>query len=277
MYAKKQNRVRPRVIGCFATLLAILAIPGLYYGIQAYLRSKPITPTQYIAHRGGPIHAPENTLSAFRTAIQQGVDWLEFDVQMTKDDELVVIHDESVDRTTNGMGEVRNLTLDQIRALDAGSGEQVPTFEEVVRLAKMNGVKILPETKSAHLYPGIETKLMQELEELDYVDKTVVQSFEPASLDTLHRLNPDLNFCALYGLWQFDISNPPADSQFVCPMAEMVLIFPSMIQQAHREGRQVFVWFGVMEHPLMFRAMRFFGADGLMSDDPLLLVQSVAP
>lgn len=277
MYAKKQNRVRPRVIGCFATLLAILAIPGLYYGIQAYLRSKPITPTQYIAHRGGPIHAPENTLSAFRTAIQQGVDWLEFDVQMTKDDELVVIHDESVDRTTNGMGEVRNLTLDQIRALDAGSGEQVPTFEEVVRLAKMNGVKILPETKSAHLYPGIETKLMQELEELDYVDKTVVQSFEPASLDTLHRLNPDLNFCALYGPWQFDISNPPADSQFVCPMAEMVLIFPSMIQQAHREGRQVFVWFGVLEHPLMFRAMRFFGADGLMSDDPLLLVQSVAP
>lgn len=277
MYAKKQNRVRPRVIGCFATLLAILAIPGLYYGIQAYLRSKPITPTQYIAHRGGPIHAPENTLSAFRTAIQQGVDWLEFDVQMTKDDELVVIHDESVDRTTNGMGEVRNLTLDQIRALDAGSGEQVPTFEEVVRLAKMNGVKILPETKSAHLYPGIETKLMQELEELDYVDQTVVQSFEPASLDTLHRLNPDLNFCALYGPWQFDISNPPADSQFVCPMAEMVLIFPSMIQQAHREGRQVFVWFGVLEHPLMFRAMRFFGADGLMSDDPLLLVQSVAP
>ncbi len=277
MYAKKQNRVRPRVIGCFAILLAILAIPGLYYGIQAYLRSKPITPTQYIAHRGGPIHAPENTLSAFRTAIQQGVDWLEFDVQMTKDDELVVIHDESVDRTTNGMGEVRNLTLDQIRALDAGSGEQVPTFEEVVRLAKMNGVKILPETKSAHLYPGIETKLMQELEELDYVDQTVVQSFEPASLDTLHRLNPDLNFCALYGPWQFDISNPPADSQFVCPMAEMVLIFPSMIQQAHREGRQVFVWFGVLEHPLMFRAMRFFGADGLMSDDPLLLVQSVAP
>ena len=90
----------------------------------------------------------------------------------------------------------------------------------------------------------------------------------------LTRRKPDV---PLYGPWQFDISNPPADSQFVCPMAEMVLIFPSMIQQAHREGRQVFVWFGVMEHPLMFRAMRFFGADGLMSDDPLLLVQSVAP
>ena len=196
---------------------------------------------------------------------------------MTIDDELVVIHDESVDRTTNGMGEVRDLTSDQIRALDAGNGEQVPTFEEVVRLAKMNRVKILPETKSAHLYPGIESKLLQVLEKLDYIDQTVVQSFEPASLDTLHRLHPDLKFCALYGLWQFDIRNPPANSQFICPMAEMVLLFPSMIRQAHMEGRQVFVWFGVLENPLMFRAMRFFGADGLISDDPLLLMQAVVP
>jgi len=274
MSARNRNRVRPSIFGCFGFLVAI---PLLYYGVQIALRTAPLTPTQYIAHRGGPVYAPENTLSAFRTAIKQGVDWLEFDVQMTKDDELVVIHDESVDRTTEGVGEVRNLYFESIRELDAGNGEQVPSFEEVVRLAKMNGVKILPETKSAHLYPGIETKLLQVLEELDYVDHTVVQSFVPASLDTLHRLNPDLQFCALYGLWQFDLSDPPADAQFVCPMAEMVLLFPSMVRQAHEDGRQVFVYFGVYEHPLMFRAMRFFGVDGMMSDDPLLLMQAVAP
>ncbi len=85
-----------------------------------------------------------------------GVDWLEFDVQMTKDGALVVIHDETVDRTTNGTGAVRDLTLEEIRSLDAGQGEKVPTFEEVVQLAKTNGVKILPETKSPEFYPGIE-------------------------------------------------------------------------------------------------------------------------
>lgn len=274
MSARKRDRGRPQACSCLGILVAL---PVLYYVVQIALRSAPLTPTQYIAHRGGPAYAPENTLSAFRRAINQGVDWLEFDVQMTRDDELVVIHDESVDRTTDGTGEVGDLTFDQIRALDAGNGEQVPAFKEVVNLAKLNGVRILPETKSANLYPGIETKLLQVLEELDYVDQTVVQSFVPASLDTLHRLNPDLKFCALYGLWKFDVRNPPADAKFVCPMAEMVLLNPSMIRQAHREGRQVFVWFGVLENPYMFRALRFLGADGLMSDDPLLLMESVAP
>ncbi len=184
---------------------------------------------------------------------------------------LVVIHDDTVDRTTNGTGAVRDLTLEQIRALDAGQGEKVPTFEEVIALARAGRVNILPETKSAHLYPGVEEKLLQALEQASYLDQAVIQSFEVASLETLHRLNPQARLCPLYGLWQLSASSPPGEAQYVCPMAEMVLLNPGLVRQAHQEGRQVFVYFGVLENSFGLGAMQFFGVDGLMVNDPAAL------
>src|SRR5215216_2307304 len=250
--------------GCLAIFVVVLLV---YYGVHVLMRTPALTTLQIIAHRGGPTNAPENTLAAFRNAITQGADWLEFDVQMTKDGALVVIHDETVDRTTDGTGAVGNQTLEQIRSFDAGQGEHVPTFEEVLALAKTNGVKILPETKSAHLYPGVEEKLLQVLEQANYLDQTVIQSFEADSLDKLARLNPQAKLCALFGLWKFSLSSPPGDAQYVCPMAEMVLLNPGMIRQAHQERRQVFIWFEVIENQFGLSFMRFFGADGLIVDD----------
>jgi glycerophosphoryl diester phosphodiesterase len=257
--------LRQRGQGCLVILVFVLLV---YYVVHILLRTPRLTDLQIIAHRGGPINAPENTLAAFRNAITLGVDWLEFDVQMTKDGALVVIHDETVDRTTNGTGAVRDLTLEEIRSLDAGQGEKVPTFEEVVQLAKTNGMKILPETKSPEFYPGIEEKLLQQLEQADYLNQTVIESFNVDSLETLHRLNPQAKLCALYGLGKLSLSSPPANAQHICPMAEMVLLNPGMIRQAHLEGRQVFIWFGIIENPFALRFMRFFGADGLIVDDP---------
>src|SRR5688572_15081750 len=106
-----------------------------------------------IAHRGGPDRAPENTLAAFRTAIALGADGVELDCQRSKDGALVVIHDETVDRTTNGKGQVGALTLAQLRGLDAGQGEPVPAFEEVLNMSKAAGVQLVAEIKSPHLYP----------------------------------------------------------------------------------------------------------------------------
>ena len=249
----------------------LFLVPLIYYAVQALLRTPPSTSLEIIAHRGGLAYEPENTLAAFRNAINQGVDRLEFDVQMTKDGALVVIHDETVDRTTDGTGAVRDMTLEQIRSLDAGHGERIPTFQEVLDLAKASGIKILPETKSAHLYPGMEEKLLQALEQAGYVDRTVIQSFEPASLEKLHRLDPQAKLCALYGLWKFNVGSPAGEAQYVCPMAEMVLLNPGMIRQAHKEGRQVFIYFGVMENRFGLSAMRFFGADGLIVNDPMPL------
>jgi len=262
--------LRERVERYLTIFLVALLV---YYGVQILLRTQPLTALQHIAHRGGPKYAPENTLAAFRNAVTQGVDWLEFDVQMTKDGVLVVIHDDTVDRTTNGTGAVRDLTLEQIRVLDAGQGEKIPTFEEVLKLAKTSGVKILPETKSAHLYTGLEEKMLQELEQENYLDQTVIQSFEADSLNKLHHLNPQAKLCALYGLWKFNVSAPAGDAQYVCPMGEMMLLNPWMIRQAHKEGRQVFIWYGALENPFTLSVARFFGADGLFVNDPMLLKQ----
>lgn len=191
---------------------------------------------------------------------------------MTEDGALVVIHDETVDRTTNGRGRVGHLTLAQIRALDAGHGERVPTFDEAIALAKESGVGIMPEAKSAHLYPGIEAKMVQAVVEAGYVDKTVIQSFQPQALETIYALNPDVQLCALNGLWQFRLSGAqPGQAKIVCLMAEMVLLNPWLLKQAHAEGRQAFVWFGVLEHPVVMRFLLTLGADGLIVDDPVAL------
>lgn len=202
------------------------------------------------------------------------MDWIEMDVQRTQDGVLVVIHDETVDRTTNGSGYVRDLTFEQIRVLDAGNGEQVPTFEEVIALARKAGVGILPEAKSPSLYPGIGAEIVEALIEEEYLDRTVVQSFDLEALEKIQGINPDVQICPLYGLWALDLSEPqPRDAKILCPMAEMVILNPWMIEGAHKQGREVYVWFGVIERPVTMRFLLALGADGLMVDDPLVLAE----
>jgi glycerophosphoryl diester phosphodiesterase len=253
-------------------MLVVVLIPLVYYGLYFFLRGPLPSDPQLIAHRGGPVFEPENTIAAFRNAIKVDVDWIEMDVQRTKDGELVVIHDETVDRTTNGTGRVADLTLEQIRALDAGNGEQIPTFEQVIALAAEAGVGLLPEAKSPHLYPGIESDMVDALVESRYLQETVIQSFDLDVLDAVKKAFPGTKVCPLYGLWGIDLRNPqPSESETLCPMAEMIILNPWMIRQAHAEGRRVFVWFGVIEHPISLRLILAFGADGLMVDDPVAL------
>ncbi len=257
--------------GC---LWAFLLLPLVYYGLYFLKRDPlPLQP-EVIAHRGGPATAPENTRAAFRNAIELGVDRLELDVHMTKGGGLVVIHDETIDRTTNGTGRVADMTLADLRALDAGSGEKIPTFKEVIDLAQKAGVALLPEIKSSHLYPDIEEKVLQTLAKADYGEYTIIQSFDPQSIEKLRALNPQANLCQLYGQGVLSVSGPqPGHADRVCLMAEMVVLNPWLIKKNHQEGRQVFVWFGAIEHPLVMRFILALGADGLIVDDPAALLQ----
>lgn len=255
-------------------VLAGVALIVIYYGLGVLLGAPLTGSAQVIAHRGGRVYQPENTMAAFSQAVEDGVDWLEFDVQMSKDGTLVVIHDETVDRTTNGTGAVAALTLSELTVLDAGGGQHIPTFAEVIDFAAKSGVGILPEAKSPRLYPGIEAAMIEEIDAARYAGHTIVQSFDAGTLDTFHRLDPNLALCALYGQGDMSIAKvQPGDAQFVCPMAEMVMINPAMIRSAHADGRQVFAWFGRLEDPATMRVLLDLGVDGLIVDDQQALLK----
>jgi glycerophosphoryl diester phosphodiesterase len=153
-----------------------------------------------VAHRGASGYAPENTIAAFDKGVEMKADYIEIDVQRSKDGELVIIHDTKVDRTTDGTGYVKDLTFEQIRSLDAGSwkgeqfkGEKIPTFDEI--LDRYHGkVGILIELKAPELYPGIEEMVAQELKErnLDKPqnEKIIIQSFNFESMKITNSLLP---------------------------------------------------------------------------------------
>ncbi|MBI2176061.1 glycerophosphodiester phosphodiesterase [Candidatus Woesearchaeota archaeon] len=127
---------------------------------------------QTIGHRGAAFLEPENTLRGFRKAIELGVDYVEFDIHRCKSGELVVIHDETVDRTTNGKGYVAELTLQQLKRLDAGKGEQIPTLQEAIDCCR-GKVKMQIEIKAA----GIEEDLVAASNGNSIAEEAIVISF----------------------------------------------------------------------------------------------------
>ena len=271
---RRRNRRRSKT-GCLGQIVVLLIV---YFGSYLLLRGPlPETPL-HISHRGGTVSEPENTKAAFQNAIDNGTDQLEFDVQRTSDGVLVVIHDETIDRTTDGTGNVRDLSFDEIRALDAGNGEQVSTFEEIIQMAKEYDVGIFPEAKSPELYPGIELEIMAIIAKNAYIEQTVIQSFDPAILVDIKETNSLFNVCTLTGLWEFNFNMPdPENGDAICPLAEMTLLFPWMIRNAHENGREVYVYFGELENPIIIQILIQFGVDGFMVDDPAGLTSVLNP
>ncbi len=153
-----------------------------------------------VAHRGASGYAPENTIAAFDLAVDMKADYIEIDVQRSKDGELVLIHDTTVNRTTNGTGRVGELTLEQLRKLDAGSwfgsefaGELIPTFDEI--LDRYRGkIGILVELKAPELYPGIEAQVAEALKKRNMDksknNKIIIQSFNFESVKKVNELLP---------------------------------------------------------------------------------------
>ena len=165
-----------------------------------------------IAHRGASGQAPENTMAAFDKALEYHADYFEVDVQMTKDGELILMHDTTVDRTTNGTGAVKDFTFEEIRQLDAGSwfhksfaGEKVPTLGEALDRYNNGEIGILIELKNPELYPGIEQKITDELVKRNITNENsniIVQSFNWEAVKQIHQLLPSVPTGVLIGYGQ---------------------------------------------------------------------------
>ena len=153
-----------------------------------------------IAHRGGSNLAPENTMAAFKNALELGVDMIEIDIEQTLDSVVVVIHDTKVNRTTNGKGLVDSLTYVYIKTLDAGSwyneqfsGEKISTLDEV--LIAVNGkATVLIEIKSGdERYPGIEKRTVEAIQKFKAHKWTIVQSFNKKTVERVKKLDEKIN------------------------------------------------------------------------------------
>lgn len=188
-------------------------LAGLALGCLAALAgpavAQPATKaTLFAAHRGGALLWPENSLLAFRNAAETlGADFLEFDVHLSKDGEVVVMHDPTLDRTTTGRGPVRERTLAELRALrlrdrtGAVTDEPVPALDDVAALAMRTGRQMLLEIKvneAGHRYPGIEEKVFAVLDRHRATPATVVMAFERETWRRVRALRPDARAGALY-------------------------------------------------------------------------------
>ncbi|WP_462412913.1 glycerophosphodiester phosphodiesterase [Neobacillus sp. Marseille-QA0830] len=167
--------------------------------------------TKIYGHRGAKGSYPENTLLSFKKAIEQGVDGLELDVHLTKDGEVVVIHDETLDRTTNGTGWIKDMTLEEMKQVSVGSSfthfpeyhetwdfEMVPTLTEVLELLAPYQTELNIELKTyAVAYEGIEEKVQSIVEKYGNGRKVVYSSFHLPSLLRMKKVNPDANIAWL--------------------------------------------------------------------------------
>lgn len=159
-----------------------------------------------IAHRGASGHRPENTLSAFQLALEWESDGIELDVHMSKDGHLIVCHDETVNRTTNGTGLIKDLTLKEIKELDAGgwfhsdfSNERIPTLEEVLKVIRNKDLLLNIELKSGPiLYEGIEKEVIRQLKAFGLQEQAILSSFNHYSLLEIKRIDKNMKAAILY-------------------------------------------------------------------------------
>lgn len=186
------------------SLLVFLALSILFPFIRFILLKTPDKiqneNIMIVGHRGAAGLAPENTMASFKKALELGVDIIELDIHLSADDKLIVMHDHNVKRTTNGTGEIAELTLAEIKKLDAGSSfhqkhsnEKVPTLTEVFDLVG-NKCKVMIEIKwpKKGIYEGLVDELVNILEKENFINNVIVQSFEVEYLKKIMQLNHDI-------------------------------------------------------------------------------------
>jgi len=242
-----------------------------------------------IAHRGASLEAPENTLAAFQRAMELGADLIELDVHQTADGHIVVIHDETVDRTTDGSGTVGNMPLAVVRELDAGSwmgprfaGERVPTLGEVLELTR-GRIGLAIEIKAgSRRYPGIEAAIVRLLQTTERLHDVILISGDCRAIREVRRLDGRVaTACFRHGsprCWRWYrrlgfAKRWHSDYLFVWPER----VTAAVVDDVHRSGLGIVTSLERMPvlNPAEVRRLVHTGVDGIIADDVALLVQTI--
>ena len=228
-----------------------------------------------IAHRGASADAPENTIAAFELALEQGADGIELDVHLSADEHPVVIHDFTLERTTDGAGPVSEHTVRELKRLDAGGwrdrrfrGQRVQTLQEVLERFR-DRARFWVELKGGSaLYPGIEDRVVSLLEIYDVVDRALVQSFDREAIARIRATSPEIRVGALVAQVPLDVALlRPGAASAICPGAH--LLTESVLAEIREADLECYVW--TVNEPAQMDRLVGWGVSGIITDRPGVL------
>jgi glycerophosphoryl diester phosphodiesterase len=233
------------------------------------------------AHRGASGYAPENTMSAFKMAVELGSNGIECDVQMTKDGRLVICHDETVDRTTNGKGFIKDLNYDEIRELDAGGwfdsgfkNERIPQFSELLKLVSYTGLLLNIEIKSGIVqYPGIEQKVLAEVAAFGIQSRVIISSFNHYAIKECKNINPSVKTGALYMEGLFEPWNYMKSLGCECAHPFYMAMVPAISKELKARGYILNAF--TVNDPKISIELAKMGVDGIITNYPDRILEAL--
>lgn len=229
-----------------------------------------------VAHRGASAQYPENTLLAFRRAIEQGVDALEIDIHCTADHELIVLHDSALGRTTNGHGKIHDHSLQEIRQLDAGQGEKVPLLTEVIQLAREAQIRLCVEIKGATEREGLEIAeaIIKTLEANDFLSQAIVTSFSSKALLRAKAIHPEVSTMLDPSPQDGSLTPRQVCAQTLaaganCLSYDFRFLTPAIVRECQLAGLALWPW--DPDEPDDIRQVISLGVHGIMTNRPDML------
>ncbi len=242
---------------------------------------KDLPPLLILCHRGAKNYAPENTLAAFKIALELGADGFELDTQLTSDGHVVVYHDRTVDHTTNGQGRLSRLLLAEVRELNAGSsfsekfrGEKIPTLDEVFETVGKRAIINVELKNFSTPFDTLAEKVCEVVRRHGMQKNVIFSSFLPWNLKKVARILPEVprGLIAIkggWGVWHRSFGFAFGNYQALHPNVKDVT--PQQVQYVHRLGRRIHVWTVNAEEDM--RRLFKWGVDGIFTDDPLLAIR----
>lgn len=235
-----------------------------------------------IAHRGFSSEAPENTIEAFKKAAKSGIDMVEFDVHETRDGHVIVMHDETLDRTTDGKGQIKELTLKEIRKFHGPNGEPVPTIEEVIKILKNNCAMNI-EIKDKNL----ANKVLSIIKKERIQDKVMLSSVHPEVIKLIKREQPKIKTAWLVSVtrWKLTILY---FLRFIIPYfvvrtakkmktdvigLQYKIVTDELIRMSHKNNIDIGVW--TVNNKNDIQKMKSMSVDAIISDRPDLLIDKI--
>jgi glycerophosphoryl diester phosphodiesterase len=229
-----------------------------------------------VGHRGACAHAPENTLAAFRLAREQGAQGIELDAKRCASGEVVIMHDPTLKRTTGAEGNISEWSLAELRTLDAGQGERVPTLDEVFEEAGADLLVNVEVTNYTTRNDGLEQAVVEVIRRHRIAERVVFSSFNPFSVRKLSALAPDIPRAILYGpdmpIYLRDVwLSPIVQHEFRHPHFSMVT--PKMVQWLEEHHKLVNVW--TVDEPEDIKRMAMCKVHGIIGDSPQTIRQAL--